>query len=95
MDRHRLGPAPASTQEPLSPSRARVASALGELGPDVTLSTLAARLGGHPNATRQHLDGLAADGHATSTPLAAGGGGGRAGRRGGAAGAGVRPRAGR
>lgn len=73
MDRHRLGPAPASTQEPLSPSRARVASALDELGPDATLSTLAARLGGHPNATRQHLDGLAADGHATSTPLAAGG----------------------
>lgn len=68
-----LGPAPARAVEPLSAARARVASALAEAGPQATLATLAERLGGHPNATRQHLDGLVADGHATIAPVAGGG----------------------
>lgn len=73
MDGVRLGPAPADPVEPLSPARVRVASALADLGPHVPLATLAERLGGHPNATRQHLDALVAAGHATAAPLATSG----------------------
>ncbi|MDO5535386.1 MAG: transcriptional regulator [Propionibacteriaceae bacterium] len=72
MDTQRLGPAPADAG-PLSPARARVASTLVDLGPRVSLSTLAEHLGGHPNATRQHLEALVDAGHATVSTLPAGG----------------------
>ncbi|MDN5572186.1 MAG: hypothetical protein L0G22_13195, partial [Propionibacteriaceae bacterium] len=57
------GPQPTPTSG-LSPARGRVAAALGRLGPEAALADLADELGGHPNATRQHLDGLVADGFA-------------------------------
>lgn len=57
-----LGPAPAPSPTRLSPARARVAAVVAELGPSVPLAEVARRLGGHPNAARQHLDALAADG---------------------------------
>ncbi|WP_232548315.1 helix-turn-helix transcriptional regulator [Propioniciclava soli] len=58
-----LGPAPTPTGA-LSPARARVARALGHRGPGVALADLADELGGHPNATRAHLDAMVAEGHA-------------------------------
>lgn len=64
-----LGPAPSPGAPALPAARARVASALAELGPDTPLTTLAERLGGHPNATRAQLDALVANGLATATPL--------------------------
>lgn len=49
---------------PLSAPRERALRAVDELAVDgpVTLARIAARLGGHPNSTRQHLDRLHADG---------------------------------
>ena len=73
MDARQLGPAPARPAEPLTPARARVAEALAELGPKASLATLSHHLGGHPNATRQHLDSLVAEGHASVEPLPRGG----------------------
>lgn len=72
MDIPALGPAPAPA-EPLSPARARVARALAERGPKALLATLADHLGGHPNATRQHLEALVSAGHATVESLSPGG----------------------
>lgn len=63
------GPAPTPATPALPAARARVASALAETGSPVTLAALAARLGGHPNATRAHLDQLVADGHAATTRI--------------------------
>ena len=73
MDSPQLGPAPAPAAEPLSPARARVAGALADLGPRTPLVTLVRHLGGHPNATRQHLEALVGQGHATVEPLPSGG----------------------
>lgn len=67
--REALGPVPTRSTPTLAPARARVAAALEESGGAVTLATLAERLGGHPNATRAHLDALVADGHAEAHPL--------------------------
>ncbi|WP_068401662.1 helix-turn-helix transcriptional regulator, partial [Kribbia dieselivorans] len=39
------------------------------LGAGVPLARLVADLGGHPNATRAHLEALVADGHASVAPL--------------------------
>lgn len=63
------GPAPTPATPALPAARARVASALAETGGPVTLAALATRLGGHPNATRAHLDQLVADGHAATTRI--------------------------
>lgn len=67
-----LGPATAPTPQggsPLSRARARVAAAVRDLGPAVPLGALAQLLGGHPNATRQHLEALVAAGLAVTAPL--------------------------
>ncbi len=50
--------------QPLSAARERALRAVDELSATdpVTLAAVAARLGGHPNSTRQHLDRLHADG---------------------------------
>lgn len=69
MTKRALGPARLETATPLPPARARVAAALADLGPDATLATLAERLGGHPNATRAHLEALVEAGYASSAPL--------------------------
>ncbi|HHU40076.1 MAG TPA: transcriptional regulator [Propionibacterium sp.] len=63
------GPRRPSTQPALPPARARVAALLDELGANTTLAALAERVGGHPNATRAHLDALVQDGRATAQPL--------------------------
>ena len=63
------GPARVEATGPLPAARARVAAALAELGPGVPLTTLADRLGGHPNATRAHLDALLEAGFAAAAPL--------------------------
>lgn len=63
------GPKRPSSQSSLPPARARVAALLHELGPDTRLSGLAERIGGHPNATRAHLDALVEDGLARARPL--------------------------
>lgn len=63
------GPSRPSTQPALPPARARVATLLAELGGNAPLADLAARLGGHPNATRAHLDALVQEGYAESQPL--------------------------
>lgn len=65
------GPGPSRpTPPPTLPSaRARVAELLDELGADVPLAELAPRIGGHPNATRAHLDALVEDGLATARPI--------------------------
>ncbi len=63
------GPSPTPATPALPQARARVASALAETGGPCTLATLAARLGGHPNATRAHLDQLVADGHAATVRM--------------------------
>ena len=68
MTTPRLGPARPQVS-PLPPARARVAQALAELGPAVALSALVDRLGGHPNATRAHLEALQVAGFATADPL--------------------------
>lgn len=69
VERTQLGPAPAPSTSPLTAVQTRVADALASLGPGATLAALAERLGGHPNATRQHLDALVDGGFATSAPL--------------------------
>ncbi|MFT3875902.1 MAG: hypothetical protein QM708_05715 [Propioniciclava sp.] len=63
------GPAPVPAAPAMPAARARVASALAELGGTVTLATLARHLGGHPNATRAHLEHLVADGHVSASRL--------------------------
>lgn len=63
------GPTPLPAAPTMPAARARVASALAEIGGTVTLATLAEHLGGHPNATRAHLEHLVADGHASATRL--------------------------
>ncbi len=63
------GPTRPSPQPSLPPARARVAGLLDELGPGVPLADLATRIGGHPNATRAHLDALVDDGLAEASPL--------------------------
>ncbi len=68
MTTPRLGPA-RTHASPLPPARARVAAAVADLGPGVPLSGLVDRLGGHPNATRAHLEALQVAGFATATPL--------------------------
>lgn len=58
-----LGPAPVPAVPPLGAARRRVlqtVAAAGDAG--VTVSDVAGQLGGHPNASRTHLDGLAANG---------------------------------
>lgn len=69
MDASALGPAPTPGGPALSPARARVAELLDRSGGGVTVAALAERLGGHPNATRAHLDGLVAKGLATAAPV--------------------------
>ena len=46
---------------------------MADLGPSVPLTSLVDTLGGHPNATRQHLDGLIEGGYVSSAPLQSGG----------------------
>lgn len=69
MSADALGPVPTPAPAALSRARARVAAAVRELGPGAPLAAIAERLGGHPNATRQHLDALVRDGHATAARL--------------------------
>ena len=63
------GPSRPAPQPTLPPARARVAALLGELGEGVPLAELATRIGGHPNATRAHLDALVEEGLAEAAPL--------------------------
>lgn len=63
-----VGPKRPSPQPALPPARARVASLLEELGPDALLADLVKSLGGHPNATRAHLEALVEDGLAQARP---------------------------
>lgn len=58
----RLGPAPTPATPPLSEARRRVLAAVADVEEAATLAAIAQRLGGHPNAARQHLDALLADG---------------------------------
>lgn len=69
MTARALGPAPTPGVPALSPARARVVELLDRMGGGVTVAALAERLGGHPNATRAHLDALVAGGQATATPV--------------------------
>lgn len=56
---HANGPRPQTPPPTLSAPRRRVLQATLELGGrDVTISQVAAQLGGHPNSARQHLDAL-------------------------------------
>lgn len=60
---------------PLSESRRRVLNAVATMTPGgdpVTLSDVAAELGGHPNTSRQHLDALADSGLLDVTDIARG-----------------------
>lgn len=55
----------------LSPARERVLRTLIELGPQpVTLTQVAAAIGGHPNTSRQHLDVLVETGFVAAEPIA-------------------------
>lgn len=63
------GPAPVESGGPLPPARARVAAAVAQWGPAVSLAVLADRLGGHPNATRAHLEALVEAGFADAAAL--------------------------
>lgn len=69
MERIQLGPAPAPSTSTLTAAQTRVADALSALGPRATLSVLADHLGGHPNATRQHLEALVDAGLVVAAPL--------------------------
>ncbi len=62
------GPSRPAPQPALPPARARVAAMLDDLGDDVPLAELARRIGGHPNATRAHLEALVEDGLAEARP---------------------------
>ena len=62
------GPKRPSPQPALPPARARVATLLDEVGPDALLADLVKDLGGHPNATRAHLEALVEDGLAEARP---------------------------
>ncbi|MFP5416888.1 MAG: helix-turn-helix transcriptional regulator [Actinomycetes bacterium] len=64
-----LGPAAAEARPALPPARLRVAAALAAAGGAVPLAALARRVGGHPNATRAHLNALVAGGLAVAAPL--------------------------
>lgn len=69
MTPQRTGPARLEASQPLPVARARVAAALAELGPATPLSVLSERLGGHPNATRAHLDAMVTSGYAVAAQL--------------------------
>jgi len=64
------GPAPvAQDRGQLGDARQRVLSVVADAAdPGVTVAEVAARLGGHPNGSRAHLDGLLADGLVASAP---------------------------
>lgn len=66
------GPRSGHSDPRLSPARRRVLRAVADLEPSgqVTLADVAARLGGHPNTSRQQLDALVRDGFLDSTPVA-------------------------
>lgn len=68
VGKQELGPSlPAPSGRQLSPARKKVLALLNESGHDgVVVSQAADRLGGHPNRARAHLDGLVADGLASS-----------------------------
>lgn len=64
------GPRRPSGSGTLSPARERALRAVSELGGrDITLNEVAARLGGHPNGSRQHLDALVRDGYLQATEV--------------------------
>ena len=66
------GPRPPSSHARLSPARRRVLQAVHDLSPlgQVSLADVSAHLGGHPNTSRQQLDGLVREGFLDSAPIA-------------------------
>ncbi len=69
VGKQELGPSlPAPSGRHLSPVRKKVLMLLGDAGREgIVVSQAAERLGGHPNRARAHLDGLVADGLASSS----------------------------
>lgn len=66
------GPQETATRRP-RPAAMRVLTALVEAGPHATIASVTARVGGHPNNARLHLDQLVAEGLAEPAPTPPGG----------------------
>ena len=68
VGKQELGPSPpAPSGRHISPVRMKVLALLNERGREgIVVAQAAERLGGHPNRARAHLDGLVADGLASS-----------------------------
>lgn len=51
----------------LTPAQERVAQAIARLGPEISLTDISRMVGGHPNASRQHIKTLENSGYISAT----------------------------